>query len=270
MLELRPELLVEVVDRERAVDPDVRLVEPLDRLVREVELVLDLADDLLEQVLERDDALHRAVLVDDDRHVLVRAPELGEQRRRGPSSRARCRPAAAGRSSSTSAIAAVVQRGEEVADVEDRRRSRRASRGRPGSACRATRAARASASSGGRSTEIATTSGRGTITSCDLLVREVEDLVEHLLLGRGDHARVLGARDDLADVLLGVGEHRRPAAGWTPKRRVTAFAKSCSAQTNGLVSRCRNRSGNATARASGSARWSAIDFGTSSPSATLR
>ena len=37
----------------------------------QVELVLDLADDLLEQVLERDDPLHRAVLVDDDRHVLV-------------------------------------------------------------------------------------------------------------------------------------------------------------------------------------------------------
>ena len=80
VLERRAELLVEVVDRERAVDPDRRLVDPLDRLVRQVELVLDLADDLLEQVLERDDALRRAVLVDDDRHVLVRAPELGEQR----------------------------------------------------------------------------------------------------------------------------------------------------------------------------------------------
>ena len=80
VLERGAELLVEVVDRERAVDPDRRLVDPLDRLVRQVELVLDLADDLLEQILEGDDALHRAVLVDDDRHVLVRAAELGQQR----------------------------------------------------------------------------------------------------------------------------------------------------------------------------------------------
>ena len=77
----RLELLVEVVDREGAVDADPLLVEPLDRLVRQVELVLDLADDLLEHVLERDDPLHVAVLVDDDRHVLVRAAELGQERR---------------------------------------------------------------------------------------------------------------------------------------------------------------------------------------------
>ena len=48
--------------------------------VREVELVFDLAHDLLEQVLERDDPLEVAVLVDHDREVLVRAPELGQQR----------------------------------------------------------------------------------------------------------------------------------------------------------------------------------------------
>ena len=57
VLERRPEFLVEVVDRERAVDPDRRLVDPFDRLVRKVELVLDLADDLLDQVFQRDDAL---------------------------------------------------------------------------------------------------------------------------------------------------------------------------------------------------------------------
>ena len=56
------------------------LVEPLHRLVRQVELVLDLADELLEHVLERHDPFHVAVLVDDDRHVLVGAAELGQQR----------------------------------------------------------------------------------------------------------------------------------------------------------------------------------------------
>ena len=75
------ELLIEVVDRERAVDADRVVVDPLDRLVRQVELVFDLTDDLLEQVLECHDALHRAVLVDHDREVLVRAAELGQERR---------------------------------------------------------------------------------------------------------------------------------------------------------------------------------------------
>ena len=74
------EPLVEVVDREGPVDDHGVLVDLLDRFVRQVELVLDVPDDLLEQILERDDPLHVAVLVDDDRHVLVRAPELREQR----------------------------------------------------------------------------------------------------------------------------------------------------------------------------------------------
>ena len=164
VLERRPELLVEVVDRERAVDADRRLVDPLDRLVGQVELVLDVADDLLEQVLERDDPHRRAVLVDDDRHVLVRAAELGEQRgevlRLGHD---------VGRAQQLRELdlgdAAVVERRDEVADVEDpddlveRLAVHRVAR------VTASRARRRSASSGGISTEIATTSGRGTITS---------------------------------------------------------------------------------------------------------
>src|SRR5438876_12133060 len=47
--QLPVELLVEVVDREGAVDPHAAVREALDRLVGEVELVLDLADDLLQQ-----------------------------------------------------------------------------------------------------------------------------------------------------------------------------------------------------------------------------
>src|SRR5215211_5203594 len=74
-----PELLVEVVDREGAPDEDRPLVEALDRLIRQVVLVLDLADDLLEHVLERHDALHRPVLVDDDGHVLLRPAEVRQE-----------------------------------------------------------------------------------------------------------------------------------------------------------------------------------------------
>ncbi len=112
------ELLVEVVDRVRAVDADVRIVDALDRGVRQVELVLDVADDLLEQVLERDDPLHVAVLVDDDREVLLLATEVGEECRevlglgddvRRPDDRLELD----GRDPE------VVDRPEEVADVED-------------------------------------------------------------------------------------------------------------------------------------------------------
>src|SRR4051812_7174649 len=56
------ELLVEVVDREGAVDSHVTVPEMLDGLVRKVVFVLDLADDLLQQVLEGDDPLEGAVL----------------------------------------------------------------------------------------------------------------------------------------------------------------------------------------------------------------
>ena len=91
----------------------------LHRLVGQVELVLDLAHDLLQDVFERDDALRRAVLVDDDGHVLL-------DRRKSWSSAARSfvsGTTCAGRSSdstSTSSNPPVgVDRAHEVADVED-------------------------------------------------------------------------------------------------------------------------------------------------------
>ena len=80
--------------------PSTRIVASsiaLDRLVGQVELVLDLADDLLEQVLERDDARRRAVLVDDDGHVLVRACGTRRGALRGPWSRERRSQAAGAR-----------------------------------------------------------------------------------------------------------------------------------------------------------------------------
>jgi hypothetical protein len=60
------------------VDANRPVVDALHSLVGQVELVLDFADDLLEQVLQGDDPLHRAVLVHDDRHVLIRPAELPE------------------------------------------------------------------------------------------------------------------------------------------------------------------------------------------------
>ena len=78
--QLGAEALVELVDREHAVDAVGVVVDLLDLLLGDVELVLDLADDLLEQVLERADPGHAAVLVDDDREVVARPPELLQQR----------------------------------------------------------------------------------------------------------------------------------------------------------------------------------------------
>ena len=50
-----------------------------DRLGLDVVLVADLADDLLEQILERHQARRAAVLVDDDGHLDLLALELLEQ-----------------------------------------------------------------------------------------------------------------------------------------------------------------------------------------------
>ncbi len=57
----------------------VAVGEPPDRVGARVGLVLDLADDLLEDVLDGDDPDRAAVLVDDDRHRAALALELGEQ-----------------------------------------------------------------------------------------------------------------------------------------------------------------------------------------------
>ena len=76
---------VEVADRHRALDDEaaVRLAD--DAGDGDVVLVGDLADDLLEDVLQGHDAHQAAVLVDDDGEMLA-APaeglELVEQRRR--------------------------------------------------------------------------------------------------------------------------------------------------------------------------------------------
>ena len=204
--QLGAELLVEVVDRERAVDADAVVVDPLDRLVGQVVLVLDLADDLLEQVLERDDPLDGAVLVDNEGQVLVLAAELGEQRgevlRLGDDVR---RPDDV--LDDDVLDAPVVERAEEVADVEDAddvveraavdrvARVRRVDDGRK-------RLLRRQLDGEGDDL------GPRDHHVVRLLVGEVEDLVEHLLLRLLD---LLGLRDDQPDVLLRV--HGHPGRG---------------------------------------------------------
>ena len=78
--EVGAEAAVELVDGEHAVDAVVVLVDLLDLLFGDIELVLDLADDLFEQILERADAGRAAVLVDDNREMVVRLPEFLQQR----------------------------------------------------------------------------------------------------------------------------------------------------------------------------------------------
>src|SRR6478735_4501265 len=80
LLDVEAEELVEVVDRVAGGHPDDAVVEGLDLDLLRVVLVRDLADDLLEDVLDRHQAGGAAVLVDDDGDVLSHRLHLREQR----------------------------------------------------------------------------------------------------------------------------------------------------------------------------------------------
>ena len=73
------EQLVELVDGQAAVDPQLAVGELLDIVVLDVVLVDDLADQLLEAVLQRDEAGDAAVLVDEERHVELLGLHLAHQ-----------------------------------------------------------------------------------------------------------------------------------------------------------------------------------------------
>ncbi len=77
--EVRVEQLGEVVDVGTAVDAGLVVGEPHDERLLLVVLVLDLADDLLEEVLDGHQAGRPAVLVEDDREVDLPPLELVEQ-----------------------------------------------------------------------------------------------------------------------------------------------------------------------------------------------
>ena len=61
-------VISEVRDRHMPAHEPVPVGEATDLAARRIGLVVDLADDLLDDVLDRDDARHAAVLVDHDRH----------------------------------------------------------------------------------------------------------------------------------------------------------------------------------------------------------
>ena len=77
--EVRVEQLGQVVDVGPAVDPGLVVGQPDDQRLLLVVLVLDLADDLLEEVLDGDQAGRPAVLVEHDRDVDLAPLELVEQ-----------------------------------------------------------------------------------------------------------------------------------------------------------------------------------------------
>ena len=77
--QLGVEQLVDLVDRHARVHPHVAAGERLDRGLLHVVLVDDLAHQLLDQVLERDQAGGAAVLVDDDGHVELLRLHLAHQ-----------------------------------------------------------------------------------------------------------------------------------------------------------------------------------------------
>ena len=113
-------------------------------------------------------------------------------------------------------------------------------------------------------------SGRGSMgTLADLLVGEVEDLVEHLLLGLLDLADVLGRPDAVDDVLARVGDDpgrgRREANGF-----VTTRAETSIQQMTGPNTTLNQESGGASKRAICSAICSVTVFGMSSPKTTVR
>ena len=213
-----------------------------------VVLVVDLADELLDQVLQGDDAGRAAVLVDDDRQVVALAAHLGQRRqhalarrqplhRRGPA-RPRCgSPVAVG-------LGAAGRAGARS------RSRRRASRRSPGSGeWRAARTSRARPRRrSGRRRGTPPRCG-GTITSRTCRV-PVADLVDDAALLAVE--RALAATRSAARPRIRCGRRRsRRAAGQPADGRVGARTRSGPGACHRARGGCRGR-----LRAGGSARTS--------------
>ena len=69
------QLLADAPDvKERPLDDAMQMTTPLD-----VEFIVDLADDLLNRILDGDEPRHTTVLIDHDRHMIPAATELPQQ-----------------------------------------------------------------------------------------------------------------------------------------------------------------------------------------------
>ena len=170
---------------------------------RQVELVLDLAHDLLEHVVHGHDPGRAAVLVDHDRDLLALLAQLAQQRAEVLGHR---HDRAPGRASEPTVG---VGRGQQVAQVHDADQVVERLARRPGSARAGSRSRRRAPARAVSDASSHATSGAGTITSRDLAGGEVEHVVQELLLRARDHARALGLVDQRAQ-LLGVNAPSRP------------------------------------------------------------
>ena len=262
------EPLVELVDREHAVDAVGVLVDLLDLHLGDVELVLDLADDLLDQVLERDDAGHRAVLVDDDGEVLVRPAELLQQRReilrlghdvRRPQQLLElARPRARARASRRRgrARAATPTTSSSVLAVDRIARVRRVEHG--GERLLRRQLDRDGDDLGPRDHHVG-----------DVLVAEDEDLVDHLLLLVLDLALLRRAREQHPQ--LGLGQRLALCARRLEAEHVQDARRSSwrSTQMSGAKTREERAHRRRETQSAVPSAWpSATPFGTSSPITT--
>ena len=101
-------------------------------------------------------------------------------------------------------------------------------------------------------------------------VREVEDLVDHLLLVGLEHAAALALAQRASAARPRCARPPSRRSCWMPSMRMTSWASQSRNVMNQLKVKKKTRIGTATASATGSARGSVYDFGTISPITTCR
>ena len=172
MLDAEP--IVQLVDVDLAAEDEHAVAFVQHRLGLDVVLVANLADDLLEQVLDRDQARGAAVLVDDDRRLHLLALELLQQVGHPLGLGHEVAPAAAAWARRCS-LGLRVGQPDQVLDEDEARGCDRACPCRPARASTAARRTPAAARPASRRAARPTMSGRGVMTSRTERVAEVDD-----------------------------------------------------------------------------------------------
>ena len=160
-LDLDAQPIAHLVDADLAAEDERAVALVGHRLALDVVLVANLADDLLEQILDGHEPGGAAVLVDDDRHLRLPALHLLQQLRDALALRHEVAPTA-------SASSAAARRPAAAPPGPSRTRCRRCCRGcrgRPACASTAPRGTATRRSCSVASARMATMSGRGVITS---------------------------------------------------------------------------------------------------------